>query len=425
MEKIACLNHLKNMWVYEATNIHEYLDIIGKIHDDDRKKRSGASVPVTWFYRGQANSDWKLSPRICREARYYWREQEMYHEFLRISPHGFSDVNTELERLIRMQHYGLPTRLLDLTTNPLVASFFSCEEEREDSLYSKVFAFSVPTHKLFRIQDHGGKIFSDHNIFHGFSIQNMHEQLNEYYENAIQKGKNLPFFQKIQSSKDEKENPDFLKEYMKTVSFLKDWKVFEERLYFKKASPDKNFIARREKILDEFKHLVPKNFSSLTPSFESQNRVIINDYMNKLINLIAGPIFFLPTLDNNRIKQQQGAFLIPSPTLFGCCDAMQVNKAFENENMANLFEDILKESCTRKLLPDGCFLDPHCDVGIYHISINNECREKFCGDLAHIGIQYGTIYAELPDQAKYIQKEIGHIKFLEESVRQAEATIKK
>ena len=35
-------------------------------------------------------------------------------------------IGTCFDRLVRMQHYGLPTRLLDVSGNPLVALFFAC-----------------------------------------------------------------------------------------------------------------------------------------------------------------------------------------------------------------------------------------------------------------------------------------------------------
>ena len=43
------------------------------------------------------------------------------------SPLEFKDLNSMFDIMTKYQHYGMCTRLLDLTTNPLVALFFACK----------------------------------------------------------------------------------------------------------------------------------------------------------------------------------------------------------------------------------------------------------------------------------------------------------
>ena len=43
--------------------------------------------------------------------------------------------------MIVLQHYGLHTRLLDLTSNPLIALFFACNDEKEKEQDGKVFCY--------------------------------------------------------------------------------------------------------------------------------------------------------------------------------------------------------------------------------------------------------------------------------------------
>ena len=115
-------------------------DFIARVTEDalTNRDRLDSNVSSGTLYRGQANSSWHLCPSLYRDGLFY-KEQALIAELRRVRPEEFNGLS-RFDILVKMQHYGLPTRLLDMTHNPLVALFFACEaigfSEAEGSVYA-------------------------------------------------------------------------------------------------------------------------------------------------------------------------------------------------------------------------------------------------------------------------------------------------
>lgn len=93
------------------------------------------------FYRGHADANYCLQPSIFRNEKWQRNERAMYNELLINCPNDFEKCHSHLEKLVEMQHYGLPTRLLDITLNPLVALYFACESKPD--CYGEIILISA------------------------------------------------------------------------------------------------------------------------------------------------------------------------------------------------------------------------------------------------------------------------------------------
>ncbi|WP_324690196.1 FRG domain-containing protein [Cobetia sp. D5] len=99
------------------------------------------------FYRGHSNKkDYRIEPSLFRKDKsgnYLYKDNEhvLYRELLVSNSADFQSDESTLDSLVRMQHYSLPTRLLDITSNPLVALYFACKESKVD--VGEVIIFSM------------------------------------------------------------------------------------------------------------------------------------------------------------------------------------------------------------------------------------------------------------------------------------------
>ena len=116
----------------EIKNITDYISKIQEIHRLQMPKKN-------LFYRGVSKSKYDLKPKIFRDAAFKERDVLLdYKHFLPRTAPMYDFPKDILKILTDMQHYGIPTRLLDWSMAPLTALYFACCNNLEKPSDDKV-----------------------------------------------------------------------------------------------------------------------------------------------------------------------------------------------------------------------------------------------------------------------------------------------
>ena len=112
-----CMRRRQNVWSsrHKGTNFGELHEALKSYQGDTR-----------WVFRGHHSAEWKLLPKAGRVKTIRDDEHVYFSAWKRRAvEYVDSRPNDDWDWLSIAQHHGMSTRLLDWTSNPLVAAFFS------------------------------------------------------------------------------------------------------------------------------------------------------------------------------------------------------------------------------------------------------------------------------------------------------------
>ncbi|WP_036862533.1 FRG domain-containing protein [Porphyromonas sp. COT-108 OH2963] len=306
------------------------------------------------FFRGHSNESYKMEPSIFRPIgnssgnSFVEKEHLMFRDFVARYDAEFRDCSYTMDFLVKMQHYDLPTRALDLTTDYRVALYFACLGPCDQN--GEVIVFNIPK-----------------------------DNIRHYDSDQVSAISNLSKIDSIELT------PHFL-------SFYKQASLVYDK--FNHRSKNASCYCKRElfkKIRGTFK-CITKCYIGCFNRHSDMKRLVHEvrkekSYYQSIIdpnNFLSCVVPVIPKQNNQRVKNQSGAFL-----LFGL--GKNYKGCYTKEKYPPVPDDWIvlgkrSNGTANRLIVDGC------------------AKKKILKELAQMGITESFIFPEMDKYAKELKE---------------------
>jgi len=394
------------------------------------------------FYRGHENTDYQLVPNLLRNNStknqngqavkdIVNNEHLAFRDIVEKQPSEFAQCNSAIEYLVKMQHFGLKTRLLDITSNALIALYFACTSSsnstKDKNKTGQVIVFKLPKHIIKHYDSDTisavaniAKCEASELQFPLCGFKEDREQfIKKLYTQPAQGSGNkyiiLQLIKEIEEAVKNKQNTKSIIEYLDDKILLtisnktdelrealdelkeagnnKKKKYATKRLYKEIVDQYNNTTtylrgqirnidtSKDSQVSEEYKKWFNKNLGSLHHQIKYEKSY----YDPKIEPHDLGKIWAVNTkLDNPRIVNQKGAFL-----LFGLgVSEVEINGRIQLAYTKEFYPEIPKEWIAGR------------------INIESGSKKQILNELSTVGIHESFVFPELEKVAKEINQRL-------------------
>lgn len=344
-EVLKISNTVNDFEPYESSltcNVEDLFDYIALTLAIDSNK----------LYRGQADSSWGLLPSVFRSTPP--PERDIFSELKQLNHKDFTKDDF-IEIAVNMQHYGIPTRLLDWTGNSLHALYFACVSKENENKDGAVYIVNVDS--IVELGTEEEK-----------NIANFLEY--KYLNSDIRKNDVLTFLDSINRSNEH--------HYFFKTKYYND-RIRSQKGYFS------IYFEQTEAEVSQFKNQTLDEFESFCNK-EQLNMNYVRSLIDK-INLLRFPLFNQAAIDSkvSEILQEFPYNESVKHTLEG-----EIKKVLEKLNTKvnrphDMNKILSKDNHIRVLIP-------------------KEAKKKLIEQLDDMGINSSTIYPDIEGLSRYLKE---------------------